>query len=477
MDIVIKTRDAFARNPALRLAKALSVEILEGEQIAIVGDNGSGKSLAAGLLASTVPCGAGVVEYGFASSGYVFEQIKVIEFRDSYGASDDEFYYQQRWNSHDAQLSPTVSEALGKARDLAIRHELIALFDMEHILTKRLVMLSSGELRKFMLLRAMQSAPRVLVIDNPFIGLDSQSRELLSSMLTKLAKRGGVTIILQLSSASYIPSFISHVLHMRGCVMEGKYRLSEFISKVSNKIRHSNYSSKIDNISLLPKSTPLPCPSVVSLRNVSLTYGKRTIFKNINWEIQQGERWALLGRNGSGKSSLLSLITADNPQSYAMDISLFNRKRGTGESIWDIKRNIGYLSVEMCRAFIHDVAVKEVVAGGLYDTKGAYYQPKTQSEVDDTMFWMDIFGISHLAERSQKAISSGEQRLVMLARAFVRNPQLLILDEPLHGLDDKNRDLVRRVVEAFSYIDGKSLIIVSHYNQDLPPNITHTKEL
>ena len=91
---------------------------------------------------------------------------------------------------------------------------------------------------------------------------------------------------------------------------------------------------------------------VVKLNKVSIRYGDRTILKELDWTVRRGEKWALSGENGAGKSTLLSLVCADNPQSYACDISLFGRKRGTGESIWEIKKHIGYVSPEMHRAYL-----------------------------------------------------------------------------------------------------------------------------
>ena len=186
----------------------------------------------------------------------------------------------------------------------------------------------------------------------------------------------------------------------------------------------------------------------------------------------KGDKWAVHGENGAGKSTLLSLICADNPQSYACNISIFGNKRGSGESIWEIKKHIGYISPEMHRAYMKSIPAIEIVASGLHDSVGLYVRPKPE-QTKRCEWWMDIFGIGQLKERDFLSLSSGEQRLVLLARAFVKDPQLLILDEPLHGLDERNSKMVKEIINTFSNRKGKTLIMVSHYKEELPDCITN----
>ena len=189
-----------------------------------------------------------------------------------------------------------------------------------------------------------------------------------------------------------------------------------------------------------------------------------------------GEHWVLSGKNGSGKSTLLSLVCADNPQAYACDIALFGRQRGTGESIWEIKRHIGYVSPEMHRSYQYNIPAIQVVASGLKDTMGLYTRTN-ETERQQCRWWMHIFGIDHLEQRPFLSLSSGEQRLVLVARAFVKDPQLLILDEPLHGLDTQNRQTVKDIITTFSQRSGKTLIMVSHYEEEIPACFTFRKQL
>ena len=215
------------------------------------------------------------------------------------------------------------------------------------------------------------------------------------------------------------------------------------------------------------------CPeTVVRLNDVTIRYGQRIILAHLNWTVKKGQFWALSGKNGSGKSTLLSLLCADNPQAYACDITLFGHPRGTGESIWDIKRHIGYVSPEMHRAYHRDMPAIRIVASGLADSIGLYYTPN-EEDYGKCRWWMELFGLKGKEQTSFLQLSSGEQRLVLLARAFVKDPDLLILDEPLHGLDDRNRQLVKDIIETFCRRNNKTMILVSHYEDEFPRNISH----
>ena len=206
---------------------------------------------------------------------------------------------------------------------------------------------------------------------------------------------------------------------------------------------------------------------MVRLRNVTIRYGERTVLDSVNWTIRGGDKWTLTGANGSGKSTLLSLICADNPQSYAQDIVLFGRQRGSGESIWDIKKHIGYVSPEMHRSYIKNIPAIDIVASGFFDSIGLYLTPNDdQRAVCEE--WLKTFEMGGLRDKSFVKLSSGEQRLLLLARAFVKDPDLLILDEPLHGLDCYNKERARAVIEAFCRRPDKTMIYVTHYERELP---------
>lgn len=472
---IIVIENGVTRNPIYRLKEPINLRILEGEHIAIVGANGAGKSLLVDTIIGRYPLLMNEVHYNFSSpvSTLVSDNIKYVTFRDSYGEADNTYYYQQRWNAHDIDDTPIVRDLLPPCNDKKVRDSLYELFGIGDMLDKHIVLLSSGELRKFQLTKTLLSNPRVLILDNPFIGLDVKTRVLLHGLLQKLIEQISLQVILVLSKTDEIPDFITHVIPISNRTCGVKISLQAYLAMQETVPAH------ILSLEKRKELLDLPCRSdddycvdeIVSLRNVSIIYGERIILKNLNWTVKCGEKWAMTGDNGSGKSTLLSLICADNPQSYACDISLFGRKRGTGESIWEIKKHIGYVSPEMHRAYMKNLPAIDIVASGLYDTIGLYKKP-TEKDRSVCEWWMHIFGIEDLKDRNFLQLSSGEQRMVLLVRAFVKDPELLILDEPLHGLDVYNRRLVKDIIETFCHRKNKTLVMVTHYKEELPDVIT-----
>lgn len=495
MKPVIKITDGITRHPDWRMAEPVNLEILPGEQIAICGDNSAGKSRLVEIITGHYPLLRNEVHYGFDNTGaesgtptqkrLVSEQLRFISFRDSYGDQDGTYYYQQRWNLHDIdENTPTAGNLLEKVPELysGLREKLYDMFDLHPVLDKYIISLSSGELRKFQLTRTLLSAPRVLILDNPFIGLDANTRDLLKGLLERLTQITDLTVILILSKYDDIPEFITHVLPVKDMCLMPKQTRVEFQHSIvtSAHILPHNLAEWIKalphkDISSIP-FYPQDGGEILKLNNVSIKYGSRTILKDINWTVREGERWALHGKNGAGKSTLLSLVCADNPQSYSCDIHLFGHKRGTGESIWQIKRHIGYVSPEMHRAYLRDLPAIDIVASGLSDSVGLYCRPRLEQR-EICRQWMHVFGIADIQDRTFLKLSSGEQRLCLLARAFVKDPELLILDEPLHGLDQKNRQRVREIIKLFCQRPHKTLIMVTHYQEELPDCITHSMVL
>jgi ABC-type molybdenum transport system, ATPase component/photorepair protein PhrA len=308
-------------------------------------------------------------------------------------------------------------------------------------------------------------------MDNPFIGLDAKTRDLLHDVLQRLTSKSSLQIILVLSMFDDIPDFITHVLPVKDRTCGKKVTREEYFNDYKPSTTLALSEEKKQGIIDLEYGDQLfNSEEVVKLNKVSIRYGDRTILKELDWTILRGQKWALSGENGAGKSTLLSLVCADNPQSYACDISLFGRKRGSGESIWEIKKHIGYVSPEMHRAYLKNLPTIDIVASGLHDSIGLYKKPRPE-QMSICEWWMDVFGILDLKDRPFLQISSGEQRLVLLARAFVKDPELLILDEPLHGLDTFNRRRVKAIVEAFCERKDKTIIYVTHYENELPKTI------
>ena len=469
----IELKNAVARKPEWRLAEPVNFHLAKGEHLAIVGRNGGGKSMLVDMITGKHPVYPGQLSYSFDEP---YNNLKHITFRDTYGGDNDRTYFlQQRWNQMEIdEETPTVGSKLEEAFMLAgddtperraFQKHLYQLFHLEDLLDKYIILLSSGELRKYKLVANLFTKPKVLIIENPFIGLDAETRDQVKQLLATLAGQQDMQIILVLSKIDEIPEFITRVIKMldlrfvEDIVVKTYYPI--------DRCPHAILLQKPNNIPPLPQQ-------IIQFNNVTIRYGERTILKDLNWVVLKGEHWALSGQNGAGKSTLLSLVCADNPQAYANDISLFGHRRGSGESIWDIKKHIGYVSPEMHRSYKQNISAIEIVASGLKDTVGLYARP-TEAERAVCLEWMNLFGIKHLADRKFLEMSSGEQRLVLLARAFVKSPDLLILDEPLHGLDLCNRNLVKTIVDRYMFDNPeRTLIYVTHYENELPKCIDNS---
>lgn len=468
----IEIVEGITKKPEWSLAEPVNFSLDEGEHLAIIGRNGSGKSMLVDMITGRHPVFPDMVRYAFPEP---YNNIKHITFRDTYGGDNDRTYFlQQRWNQMEIdEETPIVGSKLEEAflmagEDTPERREfqqhIYQLFHLGDLLDKYIILLSSGELRKYKLAANLFAHPKVLIIENPFIGLDAETRDQVKELLKMLAHEQGMQIILVLSKMDEIPEFITRVIKL------DKLRFVSDIQVKTYKVDKCPHAIQVENEEAIP---PMP-QQVIQFNHVTIRYGERTILKDLNWVVLKGEHWSLSGQNGSGKSTLLSLVCADNPQSYACDISLFGHKRGSGESIWDIKKHIGYVSPEMHRSYKQNIPAIQIVASGLRDTIGLYFKP-TEQEKEQCLKWMDMFYIRHLADRKFLEMSSGEQRLILLARAFVKSPDLLILDEPLHGLDLCNRNLVKAIIDRYMYEDpDRTLIYVTHYENELPSCIDHS---
>lgn len=471
---VLRITEGVACDPRYRLSCPINISIGKGWQTAIVGPNGSGKTLLVNTLLRQYPLmNNREVEYGTDVTG---SDIRNITFRDSYGSADSTYFYQQRWNMTEMGESAIVRDAFPAIKDPVWKERLYTLFDLPFIWEKQLVTLSSGEMRKYQLARALAVRPRMVIIDSPFIGLDVQTRDMLCRLLETLIHDWNMQIVLVVSRREDIPPFITHIIEVQDRCPSTVMPVEDYLARPEKPLPQPLLSQDlVDLMHSLPE-TDMESDEIVRCNQVTLQYGSRRILDRLDWTIRKGEHWALLGSNGSGKSALLSMVYADNPQSYACDIALFGRPRGTGESIWEIKKHIGYVSPEMHRSYCRRYPALDIVASGLHDTIGLY-KKITDQEREACRVWMNIFGITHLEGRDFLELSSGEQRMILLARAFVKNPTLLILDEPLHGLDRHNRTLVMEIIKAFCAQPQKTLIIVTHYPEELPTTIDHTYTL
>jgi molybdate transport system ATP-binding protein len=262
-------------------------------------------------------------------------------------------------------------------------------------------------------------------------------------------------------------------------------RHADLLSFISNNRQINSDDFVLENISheihenkiITQSGIPHPAHAIeynqkvlIQMNNVSVSYQERPIVKNINWTIQQGEFWQLIGPNGSGKSTLLSLINGDSPKGYGQDLHLFGRKKGSGESVWDIKKNIGYFATNMTSLFTRNHTLEQMILSGFFDSIGLYDLPTTlQKTIADE--WLDLIGMLHLKNKMFKRLSVGQQRLAMIVRSVLKHPPLVILDEPVEGLDDENVAMVCQLINLLKQESNMTIVYVSHrIEPNLAPN-------
>jgi molybdate transport system ATP-binding protein len=445
----------------------VSFRIEEQENWAITGDSGSGKSILAKAINHQIFF-RGEVNFIGKDGKMLSPHIVLIEQQHEFKNNSNvgNFYYQQRFNSCDSDDALTLEEELTKLSK-GISYPFIELLGLQPLLQKPLIQLSNGENKRLQLAKVMIQEPELLILDNPFTGLDTKGRALLKDIIQQLISKG-IRIIL-IAPLSDIPESFDKIAILKKGKLECICKTKEILqSKKTLETETSMLSEEqINTIRQIYALQTFPFNEVVRMEKVNIAYNGKSILTDINWNIKKGERWSVAGPNGAGKSTLLSLITADNPQAYANDIWLFERKRGSGESIWDIKKNIGYVSPELHLYFDKGISVRDAVASGLFDTIGLFRIP-TPIQLEKINDWLEILGISEYATRMMHQLSLGQQRLTMLARALVKTPPLLILDEPTQGLDVNQTNNFKSVIEAICLVTDVTLIYVSHYQEDIP---------
>jgi len=324
--------------------------------------------------------------------------------------------------------------------------------------------MSSGQQKKALLMYLIGQKPEYMVLDDVYSNIDKETQQSITSTLTQLA---GSTLLIQVffRRSDLLPS-ISRVFTVDGnnqIVAQQdavSFRSNEQVQRVTPpqfKLP-SGYDEEHTDINPL-----------VQLNHVTVKYLEKQVVNDINWTIQQGEFWQLKGPNGSGKSTILSLITGDNPKGYGQDMILFGKKKGSGESIWDIKRQIGYFTPSMILQFTRDDSVENMIISGLMDSVGLYVKP-SDLQKDIAKSWIDMLG-PYYRNKSFQSLSIGQQRMVMVARAMVKHPPLLILDEPTVELDDENSLLFIDMVNAIASGKKIAIVYVSHRDEpDLKPD-------
>ena len=316
---------------------------------------------------------------------------------------------------------------------------------------------SSGERKKEFLKYCLKQNPDYIILDNLMDHLDHASR---LELATEIAT-------------------ISHSV----CIIQLVNRTIDLLPFITNKAQIENNSFELKDINTIENPLlenneyKIPIHKevfndgvLIKMNSVSVSYDERPIIDSLSWTIKQGEFWQLIGPNGSGKSTLLSLITGENTKGYGQDIELFGRKKGSGESIWEIKKKIGSFSTSMTDLFDRNTTLEDMILSGFFDSIGLYRQPTTLQRKIVSQ-WLDLIEMTSLKKKIFNRLSIGQQRIALITRAVLKHPPLLILDEPLEGLDDHNVALVIQLINTIKRETNITILFVSHRMEpNLAPN-------
>ncbi|MBL1377585.1 molybdate ABC transporter ATP-binding protein ModF [Zobellella iuensis] len=467
----ISIRDAqFSISERHRLSiKGLELE--EGQCWSFVGANGSGKTALARALAGELPRLAGQFSNGFRRIEWVsFEQLQRLADREREEDESDLLDYEDQGHS----ARQIILEGGGEAAGL---DELAGRFGIAELLDRGFKYLSTGETRKVLLCRALLQAPELLILDEPFDGLDVHAHAGLMLLLQELAA-AGQTLVLILNRFEEIPDFTDRLGILAECELTTAGPRAE-VAASAELMQLTHLAAMEQATRALPPADPdavrraldPDAPRIV-MRDIRVSYGGHHILDGLNWQVDPGEHWQIVGPNGAGKSTLLSLVTGDHPQGYSNDLTLFGRRRGSGESIWDIKQHIGYVSTTMQQDYRVTATPRSVILSGFFDSVGVYQQPGA-SQLALAEQWLTLLGLQGQANAPFRSLSYGQQRLLLIARAMVKHPPILILDEPLQGLDTFNRHWVKRWIDLLVAEGGTQLLFVSHHQEDAPACISH----
>ena len=489
-DTILSIQQATILFKAQQAFQNLDFQWKKGENWAIIGDSGWELTAFIETLRGNTVLSAGKIERPF-SADYVkskTEAGEVHSFRDLIAYVSQKyvfknrshiqnFYFQQRFNSSESEETATVREYLLEVNPKVSGpwniENVAKLLRLEALLDKSLLKLSNGETRRLAIALGLMQQPRIYLMDQPMTGLDAKSREEFDQILKRISEAG--VQVLMTTPATEIPDGITHIGKISKEGLVNTWTKESFHLDRIQPLQMPSWDWDLLE-SLLPKDLEVDPFPVIKLNDVTIKYGDKVILDRLNWEVNSGERWLLKGKNGAGKSTLLSLLIGENPQAYSKDFWLFGRKRGTGESIWDVKRPTGFVAPELSRYFPANQTCRKVILSGLFDTMGLFKKVSSEQE-ELANQWIKLFNLEPLQNTVIQRLSLEHQRWTLLARALIKKPKLLILDEASQGMDEFQRRLFKETVQQVCERSGITLIYVSHYAEDVPEVVEKMKEL
>ncbi len=470
---LIRVDAALCRIDARHTLKVDRFAISTGEHWCVFGGNGAGKSLLAALLLGALTVGRSHVH--FARDFDVQRDVAVVSFEEQQRLWwRDDRHDVSEYSADAADSGTTVAALLGADQDLSdmdqSRRQLVQDLGLTGLLDRGIRFLSSGQVRRALLARALMQRPRLLVLDEPLESIDRESRERLVAVIETYMGADTATLLLCRHKSGILPG-ITHMAVMSDLVLIDQGP----IAQVS--------ASSLQGDGLLPATrlpARLPGPaagrepealdasqSLIRLDGVSARYQDKTVFTGLNWVMNVGDHSLVQGPNGCGKSTLLALVDGDNHMAYGQQVTLFGRRRGTGESIWDIKARFGVVSNELHNRYVRGWRVLDVVVSGFFDSVGLY-DDSGASERQCALAWLDAFGLRSMATNWYHELSFGEQRMVLLARAMIKQPVILVLDEPCVGLDAHYRAMILEAVDRIAAGGRTHILYVSHTSGEAP---------
>ncbi|MCX7872159.1 MAG: ATP-binding cassette domain-containing protein [Verrucomicrobiae bacterium] len=468
--------------------------IRKGECWGIIGPNGSGKSLFIQAIIGEIYPVCGDVVHNLRTHGgeecdpadaiaLISAQTQRLFIR------KESSFYQARWHSGIEEGKHTVSEFLSQnvveninpfAVDSTIsspyefnnlREQLCDKLNIAHLLKRKIIHLSNGEQRRVLLAHLLLKKPQILILDDPFAGLDLDSRKRLSRLLIEL-KKNGLTIILVSHRAEEISRFLTNIALIRDykIIMHGKK--SQVIRKISETTNQCSLLGKIKNLKSIVTRTTLSFKTVLKVENLTVHANDKIILQNLNWTVFKGEHWAILGPNGSGKTTLLNVIRGDHPQVYAQNILLFDKLLDSPDDFVNARKKIGSFSLELHQHFPLESSCLDAVCSGFDNTLGLFKRLNSQQK-KRALALLEDFGMADVAWSPLGELSTANQRLVLICRAMVRTPWLLILDEPCQGLDTLQKLTVLKAIDRIVEQTDAHLLFVTHHPKEMPSCITN----
>ena len=343
------------------------------------------------------------------------------------------------------------------------RHtDLIQALGMTESLDKGYRQLSTGQTRKLLLLAPITEGTTFLVIQSPFDGLDPDScKELDRAMFHLFSK--GIQILMFVYNPSDIPSWTTHlgIVASGGLVFQGP--ADQVPASCLAQTSRPDFQATVQDFSTTAQacSDTNEKKELVRLYHCNAGYGGHAVFTDLSLVLGRGDHTLITGPNGSGKSTLLQVITGDHPACYTSDLTLFDIRRGTGESIWDIKQHMGIVSPDLHRNFRVPGSVLACILSGLFDSIGLY-NPVTDTQKKRAMTWLTRLNMASAAAVPFRDLSYADQRLILIARALIKGPRLLILDEPTQGLDTPNRLALLDFLSDVARDNLSTILYVSH---------------